>query len=270
MSIDYNNPETWCSQEIYNPPDDVDRDGYQAELNRIAGVAPNGKPNIELTWMGEGKAFTRYYSEWDAAGFGTKTQLRAKYAYSTYDDGNLVIDIPGARWVLEQRTDAAQYAVTDEQVRWKKMQIGHANIVREARPPRSLDGYYSHYLTIAKHNRICCAEAKKRNLKCWGEYEAPNERHLELLRRAIKLRDEERNAQSPYEPLSNETLKQAAIEAAAIERAVADKTDAHLDDFIEENAGELIEFFTGIKKEIAPMSIPSGYAKSDGGLIVPN
>jgi hypothetical protein len=185
---------------------------FQARINRIAGLAFNGKPNVRLIWPGhpippivtldkepdavlspeeektmhwvktkEGKFSKRgryhlFTQEYELHGFDLETGLPIVH--------NMDIDIAVRRFVMEQ------YHLPAE---------GRFNY----KPGTKGQGFYSHLWTVAKHFDDCCGgrEADKGNL-CLGLYREPSDCDLDELAARIKARDAEMAGHMPGDQVS--------------------------------------------------------------------
>jgi hypothetical protein len=144
---------------------------------------------------------------------------------------------------LKQFVHPAQYA-NDEITRWAKKTDGKQTLLRELRPAKPLSGYYAPLLRIGRHTPSCCKDAKKDRVTCWGTYRAPDDKYLELLSKAVAIRERE-NEQRPDEPISTETLLAAGREAVALEQHQHAVGDAWLDKLIDDNLEALVAYYTG-------------------------
>jgi len=250
--MDYNKPETWNDVSLYESP--VDLAVYQARIDAIFPLLPNGARPVRIVWMASKECFTPYYSEWDLAGQGTKTELRARYRFATIRIPGTkdYIDIPPPRFAIEEYNHPSQYYAGEGQY------FVEDGLRKERRPPIK-EGFYSNLFTIAAHNDFCCREARENKLVCWGEYRLPDERDFERLRAAKHHRDTDPlNHQNPNEQISDKTLENAALEAKTrIERQEQGLTE-RTREFVEENAYPLIEMFTGasVKDKLKKYSLP--------------
>jgi hypothetical protein len=263
--MDLNKPETWLSTEIFHVPQGVDISAYQSKLDQIGGINEFGTPNLKLTYMPDLENYSKYYVEWDEAGFGIKTVLRSQFVYDTVFEGETPIDIPPPRWAIKEFVHPSQYLASETISRWAQKTEGQQVYLREIRPPRSDKGYYRPKLRIGKHNGFCCQEMKRDGLTCWGDYREPDESHLKLFRKAVKLREKEEN-QNPNEPLSEATMKKAALEAANEIKAKEAKQDEKTLHFITENLDEILTEITGEDFRKKAFSIPE--KRSESGLII--
>lgn len=265
MSINYDIPDTWANSEIHNSPTSVDVFDYQQKINQICGLTPGGKSAVSLSWCPAIENYSKYFCEWNLAGFGTKTHLRGTYKYLTlYDPQGNPIDVPPPRWALKQWQSGAQYNATDDMTRWQKTVRGSQSAVREVRPAHPKEGRYIPMLIIAKHGGQCCKEAKENKSICYGEYRAPDDAYLEILRQAVKVRETE-GGQNPNEPISQKTLMQAAAEAAKIEEQKRLETSKVINEVLDEHYDEII----GIDPTTA-YSLPNKFKKNkESGLLLP-
>lgn len=243
--MDYNNPETWLHPSLHDEPVSFDKGSFQRRIDEICGLNRYGRPNVLLTWMPSQENYSRYYCEWDAAGFGTKFELRGQYIFDTLEDGKgNTLELPPPRWALKQFMPPEQYLLTDNQMRWKKAvtgREGQRTFVRELRPARPTDGYYVPLIAIGKHNPFCCEAEKKHRLKCWGDYREPGESHLLLLKKAVKRRNAE-NADRPEAGLTTKMLSQAALEAADTIRRREEIADAAMDHLLNEHMDPMLAY----------------------------
>lgn len=241
--MDYNNPKTWVNPALHNEPALFDKAAYQRRIDGICGLNEYGGPNVLLTWCPSQENYSRWFCEWDEAGFGTKTELRATYVYDTLDDGQgNELELPPPRWALKQFMPPAQYLLTDDQVRWKKAITGKNNqrtFVKELRPARPHDGIYVPLLRIGAHTDYCCREEKKHGLKCWGRYAEPGEEQLLILRAAVDARAAD-NADRPEAGITQKHLRQAATEAAETVRRREEIASAHLDGVLDEHMDSIL------------------------------
>jgi hypothetical protein len=267
MAIDYNNDATWATDEIYRQPD-FDLASYQARVDKICGKAANGQSNMIVFWSPSPQGYKKRYCEWDKAGFGTKTHLRAKYCYFPYDDGEIAVDIPVPRWVIEQHQDPAQYLATDELTRWKTEDNGKQKSQKELRPRYPTDGIYLPFLVIGKHNGWCCKALKNDSLVCYGDYRVPDESYLALLKQAVVMRDAN-ETQRTDQPISRQTLRQAAREAASRVQKEQEETRAMRETLLDEHLPEILEMMTGEKfRDLPAWSLPT--QKTESGLVTLN
>lgn len=168
---------------------------YQKRINRIAGVAPNGRPNVRLIWPadpderismhvvdGEKRARYRLYTEQYEARGTTPAGLEIVE--------HIDVDITVPRFVLEEYHDPADVAMRD----------GHAN-----------EGEYTHLFSVASHDETCCdgREATASGELCLGLYREPGERELEELQRRIRAREAMKRFRRPGEAMSQEEIAES-------------------------------------------------------------
>lgn len=184
---------------------------FQARINRIAGLAFNGKPNVRIIWPGhpippivtvdtepdailgpeeektmhwvksrEGKFVKRgryhlFTQEYELRGFNRETGV----PFVQYMD----IDIAVRRFIVEQ-----YHLPAENRFNYK--------------PGTKGQGFYSHLWTVAKHYDDCCGgrEADKGHL-CLGLYREPSDCDLDELAARIKARDAEMAGHMPGEQI---------------------------------------------------------------------
>lgn len=264
MSFDLNKPGTWGRAAIHSPPT-FDAIKFQAQIDRIFGLAQNGYPIVRLVWPGDIKqCYSKFYTDWSSSGLGINSELRAKYKYATVMIPGTpdIIDIPPPRWIIEQREEPGQYMAAWEAARFD-------NQGRERRPPPPTTGYYSHLMTVARHTSTCCKNTPAK-MVCWGDYRAPDNKDIETLKQAKYLRDQDKEIDTT-KPLPVETLdilgKETRDKQTKREMEIAAKTA----EFVEEHAVELIALFTGqsLSEKTKKFSLPTNY-KKENGIIIPS
>lgn len=151
---------------------------FQSKLDKIAGIAPNGRSNVRLIWAAD--------PDESVSMIMINGEKRAKYRLYTeeYDcirmHGDLEVieridvDICTPRFMIEE------YHLPDEEA-FARAPDGHEG-----------KGHYTHLFSVAYHDEECCSgrEALRGGQLCLGLYREPCEADLEELRRRIKLRDE--------------------------------------------------------------------------------
>lgn len=196
---------------------------FQARIDRIAGLAFNGKPNVRIIWPGhpvgpivsissepdavlgpeeektmhwvkgrDGKFVKRgryhlFTQEYELSGFNRETGV----PFVQYMD----IDIAVRRFVVEQ-----YHLPAENRFNYK--------------PGTKGQGFYSHLWTVAKHFDDCCGgrEADGGHL-CLGLYREPGDKDLEELQARIKARDAELAGHMPGEQVGFDEMMQEAREA---------------------------------------------------------
>jgi hypothetical protein len=200
----YDNPLRWCSPGIWEPPTFNARK-FQKKLNRICGTS-DGKPIVRLVWAWQSREF--FHTEFDSLGKPTKGEHRAKYRFITVTLPNGdEVDISVPRWILEQRFEPGQYWESWQRTRYIYDPLIGRHVDKRGEPPA--DGWYGYLRTIAEHDpdNACCDRAwRDHRRRCWGYYREPGEKDLDILRRAIALRDADPYKHSPHEPLPEYAL----------------------------------------------------------------
>jgi hypothetical protein len=270
-SFDFNKPETWGSPEIYAYPD-FDITGFQKKLDDLFGLSDTNFPIVRIVWPGDiKKCYSKFYTSWTGAGFGIDSELRAKYRYASIQIPGTpdIIDVPPARWILEQFNHPGQYLASWEAARFS--QDG-----REIRPAPPPNGYYSHLWTIAEHNEECCKEAKAKMKVCWGSYRLPDEQDIDILRKAKQARDADREIDTtkPLDEITLEAInKETENRIAEQEKKVQDV----LGELVDEYALELFEHLgipvspTARAKFSIPKDLKGKHKiRTESSVIVPN
>ncbi len=274
MTISYNDPSTWATPELYRAPS-FDAQAFQRKLDKIAGKR-RGRPVVRLVWAGAKECFSTYYDDWDEFGKGIRTELRAKYLFASIRIPETTdrIDIPPPRWILEERHEPEQYAASWEQARfvlWSKGDGSGEQRKVERRPPPPKE-YYSHLWTISEHDEFCCELTRGNGIKtCWGKYRTPDDRDLEIIKRAVFRRNHDVE-QSPFEQLSEASQADAKQKAQVVIDRQREEADKAHREYIEEHGLELVQHFTGVDMtdKMKKFSLPSGHRQTESGLIVPN
>lgn len=214
--------KTW-DENLMSPWEASRLRDFQARINRIAGLAFNGKPNVRIIWPGhpvppiitvdkepdavlspeeektmhwvktrDGKFAKRgryhlFTQEYELHGFNRETGI----PFVQYMD----IDIVVRRFIVEQ------YHLPSEQ---------HFNY----KPGTKGQGFYSHLWSVAKHFDDCCGgmEANNGHL-CLGLYREPSDCDLEELQARIAARDAEMAGHMPGEQTSFEEMLMEARES---------------------------------------------------------
>lgn len=262
--MDFNNPHTWADKAIHTPPISFDVTAYQKKLDALYPPKTEGRPEVRLVWAPSIKdCYTRRYSAWSKiSNLGTESELRAKYKYAEIKiENDLYIDIPPPRWIIEERNDLGQVGQSWEAGRWAKDG-------REMFPPLPPEGFYSELFKIVRHDADCCNN-KPKNIVCWGKYREPDEKDLEVIKKAKFLRDHDEEI-ALDRPLSDKVLASAARTTnnrIALKQAYADQK---IKEFVDENALELIAMFTGqpLSDKTKKFSLPTNL-KKENGIIVP-
>lgn len=192
--------KTW-DENLMSPWSAERMKDFQARINRIAGLAFNGKPNVRIIWPGhpvppiitvdkepdavlgpeeektmhwvknrEGKYVKRgryhlFTQEYELQGFNRETGV----PFVQHMD----IDIAVRRFIVEQYHLPAEQGFN-------------------YKPGTKGQGFYSHLWSVAQHFDDCCGglEANNGHL-CLGLYREPSDCDLDELAMRVKLRDAE-------------------------------------------------------------------------------
>jgi hypothetical protein len=216
----YDNPRKWGERGIWNPPT-FNVVKFQKRLNRICGTA-DGKPIVRLVWAWQSREF--FHVEFDGLGKPTKGEWRAKYRFMTVKVGDDEVDISIPRWILEQRYEPGQYWQTWQRSRYVYDPVLGRTIDKRGDPP--IDGWYGYLRTVAEHdpNETCCERAwRGHRRRCWGYYREPSTADLQILQKAVRLRDNDPQKTSPHEPLPDWALDEAQRLAYAEAREIEEE-----------------------------------------------
>lgn len=163
---------------------------FQKQLNRIGGVASNGKPNIRIVWAADPETAMHVVNGEPKARYALRTD---QYECKRIDkETNLEIvefvdvDVCLPRFIVEQ------YHTPEEE-----------SFNPSGEPTGN--GYYTHLFTVAHHDEGCCGGREAVNGQlCLGAYEEPSESHLDHLRHLIRLRDETKQTRMIGEQITEE------------------------------------------------------------------
>ena len=226
---DENLPSPWSAERLRE---------FQARINRIAGLAFNGKPNVRLIWPGHPvPPIITLDKEPDAvlSPEEEKTMHWVKNRYGQY--------VKRGRYHLftqeyelkginrETGIPFVQYMDIDIIVRRFVMEQYH--LPAEGRfnhkPGTKGQGFYSHLWTVSKHFDDCCGgrEADKGHL-CLGLYREPSDCDLEELAARIKARDAEMAGHMPGDAV---TFDEMMIEARETRDGVEAGNQRRLDQY---------------------------------------
>lgn len=231
-----NDSKEW---DTYIPPP-FDPTAYQARIDQVAGVAPNGRPVLWLRWTHDCRNPER---------FGA-----APFTYGVKDGKHRPFIPP--RWVLQQRNEPEQYWASWEATRHQEDEDGNP---RDAGPPPS--EFYAHLCTIADHDAWCCLYAEKQlRQNCFGQYKAPDDELLQQIAKAAA----ERDYIDPRAPMSDADHRRILAEAASTVAAREEKVKA-------ENKRITYEFARdyGHKLLGEDHGKAYGFAPTKSGLLVP-
>lgn len=147
--------KNWTSGFSSPPPFDVK--SFQERINAIAGLTQAGEPVLRLVWGGE-----RYWEEKMPDGTVKK---RPRYAFKSRRDSNFGQTIPIRRWLIEENTEPAQIEAMGG---------------KQGKFHVSEKGFYELWAVIASHSH-CPPNCKDKKM-CYGDYLAPNQTTLELIK----------------------------------------------------------------------------------------
>jgi len=212
---DINNPLKWWS--TINPPL-FNRTKFQKKIDKIVGLS-RGKSIIMLRWSWE--------SSYEMFG-----KLKQRYSFLTLEIKGQEVQFSVPRWVIEQRIEPEQFKPSWDATRYV---VDPATVVYDTSTATyDLDGnltspgdliyagdkldkgecpneWHQNLWIIADHDGMCCEKAEKMGRSCWGYYRSPSQWDLNEIKRIhhAKLNDATYN-QSPFEPLTEETLAESA------------------------------------------------------------
>lgn len=237
--MDYNDEKHWADAGIWKRPD-FDVAGYQKALNKLLNVARGGQPIVRLIWSWDSRKWENV--SFDEYGNATGGEWRQKYKALTVEIGNGdYVDISPPRWLLEERYEPEQYANSWEQSRYvhdsgecrrcRNISLGLIEqstscVRRDVWGAAPRDGWYNalpYIGIIAEHesNKQCCDRVWRDTREiCFGRYKLPDQRELDLLRKAVnqRNRDTELNAFSELDEYSLREVRAWGMQDAKDER----------------------------------------------------
>lgn len=221
-------PETW-DENLPSPWSQERIEAFQRSINRIAGIAYNGKPNVRLIWAAwpipivvsldkEPDAvldpLEATTMEWVKDKHG-KYSKRGRYRLFTQEYQLEGIDIESGLSVTQN---------VDLDICVRRFMVEEYHVPAEARfNPKVAtmgQGFYSNLWTVAHHDANCCGGTggTKKGTLCLGLYREPGDRDLDELARRIKERDAETLGHMPGDQISEaETLADARRDRNEIE-----------------------------------------------------
>ncbi|MCI0663814.1 MAG: hypothetical protein L0220_22360, partial [Acidobacteria bacterium] len=149
---------------------------FQRRINKICGLAPNGKPNVRVIWPADSREEVSMYVDDDGEKRARYCLYSHEYQCERVQESGLVgvetvtVDIVPQRWIVEEYNEQ-----TDS---------------------------YLHLFTVGFHDERCCngSESISGQL-CFGLYREPEDQDLERLQKLVKLREEYIRVK-PDEPMS--------------------------------------------------------------------
>lgn len=184
---------------------------FQKQIDRIAGLASNGKPNVRLIWPSDpaiafhvvnGELRARYRLWTDTY---RCTRRDEKTGLDLVED--IQVDIVPPRFGLEQYHEPAEESFNPS---------SHG---------LTGSGYYTPLCFVAHHSEKCCdGRGAVGGRLCLGLYHEPNYVTLEDLQRRIKERDEARHGHRPGERVTEDEFAEDRAEL----REWQAKYDTHL------------------------------------------
>jgi hypothetical protein len=219
-------PETW--EENTPSPWSQDRiEAFQGRINRIAGLAYNGWPNVRLMWAAGPVDIVKTVDVEPDASFtlpptmewvkdkNGKYSRRGRYRLFTQE-----YEVSGTD--LETGLEVVQSVDLDICVR--RFMVEEYHVPAEARfNPKVATlghGFYSNLWTVAQHSADCCNGdgGTRKGRLCLGLYREPSDRDLEELARRVKERDASTLGHMPGDEISHaETLADARRDRNEIE-----------------------------------------------------
>ena len=154
---------------------------YQKQINRIAGLASNGKPNVRVIWPAD--------PDESISMAVVNGEKRARYAIaSDMYECNRTDPVSGLETVEYITVDLCLNRFIFEQYHTPEEQSFNASS-----PDTAGQGYYTHLFTVGYHDDSCCngREAVNGQL-CFGAYQEPGDSHQDYLRALIRMRDEQK------------------------------------------------------------------------------
>jgi hypothetical protein len=234
----YNDPRRWADADVRKRPN-FNGHKHQKAINRLLGTS-DGKPIVRLRWawdvtgfeMGEIRQTYRFYTARLPNG-DTCDLSYPRWVYEErFEPGQYMPTWEDVRWVPVL---AGERFVGWDEIHWEYDAQGNVRRFSEPRklprfepiyekvdslgpPPK--DGYYSYLFLIADHDpdQGCCRRAwkawkrgKRKSMRCWGYYREPGQVDLDRLAKAKAARDAQPFKQSPFAPLSAQTLAEIAL-----------------------------------------------------------
>lgn len=273
---DLNDPLQWWS--TINPPD-FNRRKLQKKIDRIVGLSERGQSIIVLRWAWE--------SSYEMFG-----KLKQRYSFLTLNVQEKEVQFSVPRWVVEQRIEPEQFKPSWDATRYV---VDPATVVTDTTTATyDEDGnltyagdviyagdkldkgpcpneWWQNLWIIADHDGLCCKKAEEMSRSCWGYYRNPSEWDVKEVKRIhhAKLNDPNYN-QSPFEPLSVETLAESAKSEFKYKQKVEVERKAELDQRIDDAFDSHLYNLRYEGPRYHFGANPAPYRRSEAGLLVPN
>lgn len=269
----YNDPRQWF--RTLNPPSfSLQRAGFQKKIDKIVGMSARSQSIIMLKWAWECSYLM----------FGKRKQL---FNFLTLEVRGQEVQFSVPRWVVVQRIEPEQFKASWDATRYvvdpatRVTDLSTATYDNEGNCTYTGDVVYDgdkldkgpcpnewfqSLWVIADHDGLCCKKAEEMSRSCWGYYRNPSQWDLNEIKRIhhAKLSDPTYN-QSPFEPLTPETLEQTAkSEFERNEKVQAEKKaelDARIDQYFDVRVYSPATFIG---------DTVSLYKKTPAGIILPN
>lgn len=256
-------PEKWDA-DLFSPA--FDMESYQERIDRIVGKNLEGKSIIKLAWAP--KITTRVYGE-----------EIPRYWYKRRRDGEGWVYYTVKRYVFEQRQERAQYYDAWEATRYSLKDPVTQETVDKGPPP---DEFYTFAHFAVDHDPVdnsgwpsCCERRYRMDRgRCYGYFRFPSDDDLELLRHAVRMREQERKL-DPYRPMTSDELFEIEVAAnKAIERDQEEQMKDDLDrleKFTKKHAWRLGETDPGVLHHGREhfLGKAAGLVETESGLWVP-
>lgn len=272
----YNDPREWY--RTLNPPL-FNRTKWQKKIDKIVGVSERGKSIIVLRWAWE--------SSYEMFG-----QLKQRYSFLTLEIKGQEVQFSVPRWVIEQRIEPEQFKPSWDATRYV---VDPSTVITDPNTAKyDEDGnctytgdviyagdkldkgpcpneWFQNLWIIADHDGLCCKKAEEMSRSCWGYYRNPSEWDLNEVRRIhhAKLNDPDYN-QSPFEPLTEETLAASAKSEFEYKEKITEEGKKELDQRIDDvfNSHLYNLRFEGPRYHFGENVEP--FKKSENGIYIPN
>ena len=175
-----------------NQPSPVNLEGFQKELNKIAGLDVSGRPNLKAVWGQDPSNRMVVCGSWRAKfpfWRNMKRHERTNAATGLTEYWDELIEIGTPRFFVEELHTNAELNRNDrwENARWFWDGLERIDVLG----PVPDDGFYSTVFCVAYHDELCCkGRGSIRGEVCLGAYREPNESDLERVRKMKWRRDQ--------------------------------------------------------------------------------